>query len=925
MDYAKLTYLKEHAANDFAKRLSAELEYGLEVSKTQKDAFDGVLSAATALAEAEARRTGGCLSQETLVRAEQILAPLGVECKKQTLLCVAHAHIDMCWEWGFDETVAVTEATLRTMLKLMDEYPNFKFSQSQAAVYKMVEEFDPELFAEIGRRVKEGRWEVSASTWVETDKNLVNGEGLTRHILYTKRYFAEKFGLPPDALALDFEPDTFGHNGNVPEICANGGVKYYYFCRGKYLPEIFRWEAPSGKSLLCYREPFWYNAEINYNEFTGYPQLFAKYGIQTLLKVYGVGDHGGGATRRDIERLIAMNEWPLMPNLKFSTYREFFATLEREAPKIETFRGELNAVFTGCYTSQTRMKAANRRGEKLFYETEKLTSYTDAMGLTDTDREDLRRAWRRHLFNHFHDILPGSNVIDSREYASGRAQDRNAILGMKKTKSLLALSAAVDTSQFSATDLKETVSEGAGAGFWTAGHAVFAGNMSAGEVRMYLLFNYADCARDCVTELTLWDFPGSVDGLGVRDAAGNLLDFEVVDREQLFYRCHSYRRLRVRCTLPANGYKVVAVTADNDGYRSAPLNDFQFWRNHPEDRYVLENDLVCAEFDPDTAALVRFEDKRTGVRVGGEGKPVGYFKFVEEDGSKNMTAWVVGHYLTETPLLRNVRIDSFGYRPGGLRKSLDFTVPCGERSELKVTVSLDEGAECLDFHVATDWKEFGDPVQRTPSLLFEAAAPAGAEFWYDVPFGLLRREPARQDLPAGRFVCGFAGKGGVVLGTDSKHGFRCNAGTMSVNLIRSSSDPDRLPENYSHDFHVYLALHEGRDARSLNDLATTFGGGVDYVSFLPAKGALPAEGSAFVHEGRAVLSAIKRAEDGSGIVCRLYEADGAEGDEVLRPGFPFAKAFLCDGNENILEELPVRDGTVSVRVPADTVVAVLMR
>ena len=450
--------------------------------------------------------------------------------------------------------------------------------------------------------------------------------------------------------------------------------------------------------------------------------------------------------------------------------------------------------------------------------------------------------------------------------------------------------------------------------------------MSAGDVRMYLLYNYTDCPRDCVTELTLWDYPGSIDGLCVRDASGALLDFEVVDREQLFYRCHFYRRIRVRCTLPANGYKVVAVAADNFGYRKAPLNDFMFWRNHPEDAYVLENGLLRAEFDQDTCALLSLEDKRTGQRVGGSGVPIGYFKFVEEDTSKNMTAWVVGHYLSETPLLRQVRIDSFAYRPDGLRKSLCFTVPCGVRSSLNVTISLDEGAGFLDFHVVTDWKEFGEAGKSTPSLLFETAAPDKAEFWYDVPFGLLRRAPARQDLPANRFVYGFAGGGGIVLGSDSKNGFRCFGGKMCVNLIRSSSDPDRLPENYTHDFHVFLGVQRGLDARTLNEFAASFTGGVDYVSFLPKKGTLPAEHSAFEHEGRGVLSAVKRAEKADGTVYRLYNADTRSAiTDVLRPGYRFAKAYLCDSNENVLQELPVQGGAVSVQIPAGAVITVLLR
>jgi alpha-mannosidase len=156
----------------------------------------------------------------------------------------------MNWMWRFDETVAATLDTFRTMLNLMEEYPEFKFSQSQASVYKIVEEFDPDMLEEIKKRIKEGRWEVTASTWVESDKNMPNGESLVRHILYTKRYLSELLGVDPGTLNIDFEPDTFGHNLNVPEILARGGVKYYYHCRGYDGHDIYRWKSPSGSSVI---------------------------------------------------------------------------------------------------------------------------------------------------------------------------------------------------------------------------------------------------------------------------------------------------------------------------------------------------------------------------------------------------------------------------------------------------------------------------------------------------------------------------------------------------------------------------------------------------------------------------------------------------------------------------------------------------
>ena len=141
--------------------------------------------------------------------------------RKYKLILAGHAHIDMNWMWSWHETVAATLATFRTMLNIMDEYPQFCFSQSQASVYKIVEDFEPELMDRIKQRIAEGRWEVTASAWVETDKNMPNTESLLRHIKYTKNYLRDNWGVDPASLEVDFSPDTLGHSANLPKsICS---------------------------------------------------------------------------------------------------------------------------------------------------------------------------------------------------------------------------------------------------------------------------------------------------------------------------------------------------------------------------------------------------------------------------------------------------------------------------------------------------------------------------------------------------------------------------------------------------------------------------------------------------------------------------------------------------------------------------------
>ena len=192
----RIADLKPSCTGYWGERALAQADYTARLSETEHGRFDAVVSAA--LDELErALEAEGAVGRTACLEMERTLLPAAGEAKALEMLCAAHAHIDMNWMWGYAETVALTLDTFRTMLNLMDEYPEFTFSQSQASVYRIVEEHDPGMLAEIRSRVQEGRWEVTASTWVETDKNMPSGESLARHILYTKRYLGGLFGLAP--------------------------------------------------------------------------------------------------------------------------------------------------------------------------------------------------------------------------------------------------------------------------------------------------------------------------------------------------------------------------------------------------------------------------------------------------------------------------------------------------------------------------------------------------------------------------------------------------------------------------------------------------------------------------------------------------------------------------------------------------------
>ena len=160
----------------------------------------------------------------------------------------------------------------------------------------------------------------------------------------------ELLDIDKESLNIDFEPDTFGHAENGPEILTQGGAKYYYHCRGYHKEHIYRWRAPSGAEVLVCREPVWYNDELARYDSLGFVPSFCKeYGITKTMKFYGVGDHGGGPTRKEIEHWMEMQTWPLMPTIQFGTLKEFYESLEEKREQFPVVEQELNYIFSGCY------------------------------------------------------------------------------------------------------------------------------------------------------------------------------------------------------------------------------------------------------------------------------------------------------------------------------------------------------------------------------------------------------------------------------------------------------------------------------------------------------------------------------------------------------------------------------------------------
>src|SRR5271165_2081276 len=377
----------------------------------------------------------------SLKAAQAKLDPLRPYMKQFSVKAVGNSHIDMAWLWPETETVEVVRNTFGTVLQLMREYPDFKFAASAAQAYVWMEEKYPAIFSEIEQRVKEGRWEIVGGMWVEPDLNMPDGESLVRQILYGKRYFQQKFGVDVN---IGWNPDSFGYNAQLPQIYKRSGIDYFVTQKllwasefTKFPYRFFWWQAPDGSRLMTYF-PSTYAGQIDpvtmAQDSSVYGPMMWKYNAGTnsapdgalqMMYLYGVGDHGGGPTRVDLDTALRWQKPDVVfPKLEFSTAASFLNNLTRNEDELNlpVWNGELYFQYhRGVQTTQSETKRGNRKGEVALLDAEKLASIGTLFG-QPYPQADFDSSWKKVLFNQFHDVLPGSgiaiNYVDAaRKYA----------------------------------------------------------------------------------------------------------------------------------------------------------------------------------------------------------------------------------------------------------------------------------------------------------------------------------------------------------------------------------------------------------------------------------------------------------------------------------------------------------------------------
>lgn len=731
----------------------------------------------------------------------------------RVLHMIGNAHIDPVWLWQWPEGYQEVHATFSSALDRMDEYPDFVFTSNSVVFFAWIEEHDAEMFERIRARVTEGRWQVVGGWWLEPDCNIPSGEALVRHALYGQRYLREKFGLTATTGA-NF--DSFGHAATIPQLLRRSGMDSYVFLRPgpseRELPgPVFRWRSPDGSEVVAYRIPHEYGSppgELGPQVEKALAQVPED--EAELMVFYGVGNHGGGPTRENldsIERLAG-------DGVRCSSARSFFDSVDgRELPVVE---GELLHHAAGCYTAHSGIKRWNRRTENLLQRAEKWCAIAETVAAQPYPHDELREAWKLLLFNQFHDTLAGTAIKPA--YEDARDQ-----LGFAASTAATAFNRAV---QSIARRIDLPFEE---------------------STQPIVVFNPHAWAVSVDVELEIRSFPG--EDARVTDEDGR--DVPVQDARSYATVSSSRGRLVFRAEVPPFGYRAYRLRAGGraGGSCDSPIELEIDPATGRLSRLALDGESVIV--DGPHAVVVRDESDTWGHAVRAYDDVVGEFECtsvrVVEDG----------------PVRRVIRVES---EYGGSKLVEEYVV---------------SGSRHVDVRVTVDWRE-------QLKLLKLRYPTRGGEATFEVPYGHVVRAADAAENPAQNWVdCG-----GLSVANDAKYGHDVDGGSIGVTALRSPvyawHHPRELDEDGIYDyvdqgrqeFQLRLIPHSGdwREAETVRRAAELNQPVFAMLESFHA-GPLPASAS-FGNDGgtSAIVSVLKRAEEGDALLVRAYESAGRQAE-----------------------------------------------
>ena len=811
----------------------------------------------------EAFRKSVCRAYAVLKAAiEKIGEPLNVD-----IITAGHSHIDVAWLWTVGQTRRKSGRTFHTALRLMEQFDDYRFTQSQPQLYDYVRQDYPELFEEIKKRVRQGRWEITGGMWVEADCNISGAESLARQFLLGRSFFREHFGKEAETPIL-WLPDVFGYSANLPQLMKEACLKYFFTTKISWnqynrLPyDSFWWQGIDGTKVLTHFATTPHNPTVKFSTYNAmatpqqviqtWTNFQQKELHQQLFITYGFGDGGGGPTREMLENIRELKNFPAMPRVRQGSAHEFFKKLEAAcADRLPAWNGELYLEFhRGTYTTQSRNKRENRKAEFLLHDAEFLAALASVIDAGYSyPAVGFRKAWELVCLNQFHDIIPGSSI--EQVYADS-LDDYGHI--------------------------KETVQKCRADAL-----AVIAGKIG-GDV---IVINPCSFKRSDIALLP----HKTVQGKGLKRAGGGEVTAQTTD-DGVLIACGELEPFSVTpftFSDTADGRCENTLIAAPD---------------------MLENNFVRVQFDK-AGDIIGIYDKTNGRNVLPEGTVANQFQAFEDrplkgDGGDIGDAWDIDIYFDDKMWLGRQASSIKVVESGPLRATLEIRRRI-LHSEYVQRISLTYNSPRIDFDTAINWQE--KHILLKAAFPVEILSPAAT---YEIQWGHVERPThrntswdwARFEVCAQKWIDLSEGGYGVSLLNDCKYGHDTRDNVMRISLLRGTTGPDCNADQGEHRFCYSLLPHGGTLSEATISQAYVLNDPIIAIVNDQKKTAQGKEMCLFTVDcPNVVIETIKKADDGKGLVVRLYESLRKRGTVTLTVGFRIAQAWrtnLIEDNETRL-------------------------
>jgi alpha-mannosidase len=881
--------------NERAEQLYYDLMTPLEVA-TRLTQTDGRRHAILNLVDRALRaldRRGGVTPEfeASLAAGEAIAAEIYALADTEaqpTISAVGHTHLDVGWLWRVVHTRDKTGRSFATVLKLMEEYPDFIFMYNQSVLFNFLKTDYPELWAGLKERVKSGQFEIEGAMWVEPDVNIISGESLVRQIMRGRRFHIEEFGVTPKTVWL---PDTFGYSANLPQIMARSGLEYFVTSKlswndtDRHPYDTFFWRGIDGtttKAQLITAQKFesdaiftTYNSDLSVSEVMGAWKRYEPKAVNDeVLVCYGYGDGGGGPTRAMIERGRRLQRGIQgAPKVRLEGIAPFLDRLgqrmDEKASRFPVWNGELYLQYhRGTLTTVAKNKANNRRAERVLRELEYLSAMAMRTGVA-YPTEKLREFWELVLINQFHDILPGTSIVEV-------YKDSDAEYGM----------------------LFSTL--GSRNGLWhSAAQAV--ASAARGELR---LFNFTGHTRDRALARIEGDAVGEDVGLAQGGTAyplqrlvgadGGVAHAAPVDR------------------LPSLGWSAARLVGTAAAGR--PASNLSASATH------LESALIRVAFDG-KGEIASILDKAHGRELIAPGQTANRL-VAYEDKPMNWDAWDIDRYFEEQswPLSAapaKIEVVETGPYRAAIRIERTYGM-----SRIVQVISLEEGARQVEFDTCVDWQE--------RQIVLKAEFPFDmntSEIRSEIQFGHVRRathrntswDRARFEASMHRWVDMSEPDFGAALLNDCKYGYDAVEQMVRLTLLRGATHPNPEADLGLHNLKYALFIHDGlTDLAEVQTAAERFNNPIAVIGDASARSDGTAESTSFsfaqVDRANVTLETVKKAEASDAVVMRVFEHANARANATISFGLPVKSVKLVNLMEEGGEELPVHGNSVTLNL-----------